>query len=124
MPSAKDSLKDRLSRSQEINITVTGRKSGKAISNPVWFVLDKDKDEDKLYLLPVQGSDTQWYKNVLKNPSLRINAGSAQGEFQAVPITDAARVSHVVEKFRKKYGAKDVKKYYSKLDVALLAQAQ
>ena len=122
MTGSNDALKNHLSRSQEINITVTGRKSGKAISNPIWFVLDKD--EDKLYLLPVQGSDTQWYKNVLKNPSLRINAGSAQGEFQAVPITDAARVSHVVEKFRKKYGAKDVKKYYSKLDVALLAQAQ
>ena len=122
MTGSNDTLKNHLSRSQEINITVTGRKSGKAISNPIWFVLDKD--EDKLYLLPVQGSDTQWYKNVLQNPSLRINAGSTQGEFQVVPITDAARVSHVVEKFRKKYGAKDVKKYYSKLDVALLAQAQ
>ena len=121
MTGSNDALKNHLSRSQEINITVTGRKSGKAISNPIWFVLDKD--EDKLYLLPVQGSDTQWYTNVLKNPSLRIDAGSAQSEFQAVPITDAARVSDVVEKFRKKYGAKDVKKYYSKLDVALLAQA-
>jgi deazaflavin-dependent oxidoreductase (nitroreductase family) len=122
MPAPKDAFRDRLSRSSEINITVTGRKSGRAISNPIWFVFDKD--EDKLYLLPVQGSDTEWYKNVLKNPSIRIDASGAQEEFQAVPITDAARVSHVVEKFREKYGAKDVKKYYSKLDVAVLAQAQ
>jgi hypothetical protein len=28
----------------------------------------------------------------------------------------------VVEKFRDKYGASDVKKYYSKFDVAVLAQ--
>jgi hypothetical protein len=48
----------------------------------------------------------------------------AQGEFQAVSITDAARVSSVVERFREKYGANDVKKYYSKLDVAVLAQTQ
>ena len=120
MPAPKDTLRDRLARFREINITVTGRKSGRTISNPVWFVLD----EDKLYLLPVQGSNTQWYKNVLKNPSIRVNSRGAQGEFQAVPITDSAPVSSVVEKFREKYGANDVKKYYSKFDVAVLAQTQ
>jgi len=31
-------------------------------------------------------------------------------------------VSSVVEKFRAKYGTNDVKKYYSKFDVAVLAQ--
>ncbi len=74
------------------------------------------------YLLPVRGSDTQWYKNVLKNPSIRIDARGADAEFQAVAITDQAQVSSVVEKFRAKYGASDVKKYYSKLDVAVVAQ--
>src|SRR6266550_8472848 len=108
-PARNDALRHRLSRSREINVSVIGRKSGRTISNPVWFVLD----EDKLYLLPVQGSDTQWYKNVLKNPSIRVNARGAQGDFQAVPITDSAPVSSVVEKFREKYGANDVKKYYS-----------
>jgi deazaflavin-dependent oxidoreductase (nitroreductase family) len=111
-------LKDRLSRYREINITVTGRKSGRAISNPVWFVLGGDK----LYLLPVKGSDTQWYKNVLKNPSIRIGAGDAEAELKVAPITDAKQVSSVVEKFRARYGASDVKKYYSKVDVAVVAQ--
>ena len=118
MPARNNALRDRLSRSREITITVTGRESGRAISIPVWFVLD----DEKLYLLPVQGSDTQWYKNVLKNPSIRINAGGAEDEFKAVPITDAAQVSSVVEKFRDKYGSKDVKKYYSKFDVSVLAE--
>jgi hypothetical protein len=31
-------------------------------------------------------------------------------------------VKSVIEKFREKYGAKDVKKYYSKLDVAVVVQ--
>jgi deazaflavin-dependent oxidoreductase (nitroreductase family) len=115
-----DALKDRLSRYREINITVTGRKSGRAISIPVWFALE----DDKLYLLPVQGSDTQWYKNVLKNPRIRIDARGAEAEFQAIPVTDAKQVSSVVEKFRAKYGTSDVKKYYSKFDVAVLAQMQ
>jgi deazaflavin-dependent oxidoreductase (nitroreductase family) len=118
MAARNDALKDRLSRYREINITVTGRKSGRTISIPVWFVLE----DDKLYLLPVLGSDTQWYKNVLKNPSIRIDARDAEAEFNVVPITDATQVSSVVEKFRAKYGTNDVKKYYSKLDVAVLAQ--
>jgi len=119
-PARKDTLKDRLSRSREIHISVTGRKSGRTISNPVWFV----SDEDKLYLLPVQGSDTQWYKNVLKNPSIHIKAGGAEAEFKAIPITDPKQVLSVVEKFREKYGASEVKKYYSRFDVAVLAQMQ
>lgn len=116
MPTRNNALKDGLSKSTEITITVTGRKSGRAVSIPVWFVLE----DDKLYLLPVQGSDTQWYKNALKNPSIRIEAGGAEGEVQVVPVKDATQVKSVVEKFRKKYGANDVKKYYSKLDVAVI----
>jgi deazaflavin-dependent oxidoreductase (nitroreductase family) len=118
MTARNNSLTDRLSRSREINISVTGRKSGRTISIPVWFALEGEK----LYLLPVQGSDTQWYKNVLKNPTIQIHAGGAKAELKAVPITEAAQVSPVIEKFRAKYGAGDVKKYYSKLDVALVAQ--
>jgi deazaflavin-dependent oxidoreductase (nitroreductase family) len=118
MPTRNDALRNRLSRYREISISVTGRKSGRLISIPVWFVLE----DEKLYLLPVLGSDTQWYKNVLKNPSIRIDARGAEAKLQAVPITDATAVSSVVEKFRDKYGANDVRKYYSKFDVAVLAQ--
>ena len=119
MPTPNDALKDRLSRYREINLSVT--KSGRTISQPVWFVLDVSHD-DKVYLLPVRGSDTQWYKNVLKDPAIRIEAGGAEAEFKAVPISDPNEASSVVEKFRAKYGAGDVKKYYSKLDVAVVAE--
>lgn len=118
MPTQNNALKDRLSKSNEITITVTGRKSGRQISIPVWFALEGDK----LYLAPVQGSDTQWYKNVLKNPKIRIETPGANAELQVVPITDDKEVKSVVEKFRKKYGAGDVRKYYSKLDVAAAAE--
>src|SRR5438128_11894939 len=118
MPRKTDDLKDRLARYRQIKITVTGRKSGKTISMPVWFVLEGEN----LYLLPVQGSDTQWYKNVLKNPQIRIDARGAEAEFRAVPITDAKTVESVTEKFWEKYGTKDVKKYYSKFDVAVRAR--
>jgi hypothetical protein len=74
---------------------------------------------EKLYLLPVQGSGTQWYKNVLQNPSIRIDARGVGGEFRAVPVTESKAVSSVIENFREKYRAKDVKRYYSKFDVAV-----
>jgi deazaflavin-dependent oxidoreductase (nitroreductase family) len=110
-------LKKRLARASEMNITVTGRKSGRAITVPIWFVLDGDT----LDLLPVSGSDTQWYKNVVNNPSLGIEAGGQKAELKAEPVKDAKQVSAVVEKFRAKYGVGDVKKYYSKFDVAVVA---
>ena len=117
MASQNDSLERQLSKSSEITITVTGRKSGRAISNPIWFVFDGGT----LYLLPVKGSDTQWYKNLLKNPKIRIDARGAGAELQAVPISDSTQVKSVIEKFRAKY-AGDVKKYYSKFDVAVVLQ--
>jgi len=116
VPTSKGSLKERLTRFRQIRISVIGRKSGNTISIPVWFVLEGEK----LYLLPVQGSDTQWYQNVLKNPSLRIDARGVEAEFRASPVTAAEGVKSVVEKLREKYGAKDVKKYYSKFDVAVV----
>ena len=119
-PTQNDALKDRLSRSREITITVTGRKSGRAISIPVWFVWE----DEKLYLLPVHGSDTQWYKNVLNNPTIRVGARGAEAEVKVVLVTEATQVSSVIEKFRAKYGTGDVKKYYSKFDVAVIAQMQ
>jgi deazaflavin-dependent oxidoreductase (nitroreductase family) len=111
-----ETFQDRLSRYREIKLTVIGRKSGKAITNPVWFVAENEK----LYLLPVRGSDTQWYQNVLKNPNIHVDARGV-ARLRAKPITQADAVRSVVDKFREKYGAADVKKYYSKFDVAVVA---
>ena len=93
-----------------------GRKSGRPISFPVWFV----RDDDSLYLLPVQGSDTQWYKNIIKDKVLWIKAGTVEAKIKAVPTADAKQVSSVLEKFRNKYGANNAKKYYSNFDAAVL----
>jgi hypothetical protein len=112
--SAKD-LKKGLTRIREIKISVTGRKSGATITLPVWFVLDADK----LDLLPVFGSDTQWFKNLEKNRALGISTKDWEANFKPVLMRDPKLVKAVVEKFRAKYGAADVKKYYRKFDVAV-----
>ena len=120
MPKTKyaNTLQEHLVRSNEINLTVTGRKTGQKSTRPIWFVLENGK----LHLLPVSGSDTQWYQNVRVNPTMEIEAHGAKGNFRAAPITDPQQVNHVVEEFRGKYGPADVKKYYSKLDVAVEAK--
>jgi deazaflavin-dependent oxidoreductase (nitroreductase family) len=118
MPSKTDALKDRLARYRQIKLSVIGRKSGKTISNLVWFVVEGDT----LCLLPVRGSDTQWYKNVLQNPQIWIDARGEEAELRSRPITESKKVKSVIEKFREKYGEADVKKYYSKFDVVVVVE--
>jgi len=48
---------------------------------------------------------------------LGISAGGWEASFN--PVHDPKVVEAVVEKFRAKYGAADVKKYYTKFDVAV-----
>ena len=98
----------------EIEITVTGRTSGRSLSYPVWFALEGEK----LYLLPVKGSDTDWYKNLRKTPTIRLEARGKTFTTSARFLTDEAQLGKVLEKFRDKYG-RNVKSYYPKLDVAV-----
>ena len=108
-------FKQALTSTRELEITVTGRQSGQQISLPVWFV----HEGDTLYLLPVTGSDSQWYKNILRKPSMTVSAGGTKITVNAKPITDPSKIREVVEKFRAKYGAANVQRYYSKFDVAV-----
>src|SRR5207247_3570181 len=100
-----DNLNDRLSRYRQIKLSVVGRKTGRKISHPVWFVFQGEK----LLLLPVSGSDTQGYKNLLENPEIRIDARGARAKLKAKPTKQPQAVKSVVEKFREKYGAGGVK---------------
>lgn len=115
MTDSAEDLQKRLARTHQIKISVMGRKSGATITIPVWFVLERDK----LYLLPVYGSETQWFKNLKKNGFLGISTRGWQANFRPTLVREAKSVKAVVEKFRDKYGAADVKKYYTRFDVAV-----
>ncbi len=104
-----------LQGTQIIEITVTGRTSGRSFSYPVWFALEGDK----LSLLPVRGSNIDWYKNLRKQPSIRLKARGKTFTTSTHLLTDEAQVGEVAQKFRDKYGAGQVKAYYPKLDVAV-----
>lgn len=108
-------LRNALQGADEIELTVTGRASGRESSRPLWFV----EEGDRLYLLPVTGSDSDWYKNLLKNPTARLTADGAELTTEVTTIDDATTVREVVEKFGGKYGADRVEAYYPKHDVAV-----
>lgn len=65
----KADVYERLDRVSEIRLSVKGRKSGRDIPRPVWSL----HEGNTLYLLPVQGSETNWYKNLLVDPTLEIS---------------------------------------------------
>jgi F420H(2)-dependent quinone reductase len=76
-------FKNALNDTNEIELTTTGRISGRQSSRPLWFVTQGES----LYLLPVTGSDSQWYKNVLKTPTVRLAAAGTQ--YRAGPCRSA-----------------------------------
>ncbi|HKV59505.1 MAG TPA: nitroreductase/quinone reductase family protein [Ktedonobacteraceae bacterium] len=111
---ARTNFSSAVQSANEIEITVTGRTSGRSLSYTVWFTLNGDK----LYLIPVRGSDTEWYKNLRKTPTIRLEAHGETFTASARLLTDEAQLDKILEKFRAKYG-RNVKSYYPKLDVAV-----
>ena len=112
---SKADVHQKLDRAYEITLSVKGRKSGSDIPRPVWFVYDANT----LYLLPVQGSDTNWYKNILVDPTLKISVNGVELSARGKRITDNNSIDDIVRKFKSKYGEGDVKKYYTNFDVAV-----
>ena len=108
-------LKDALHDTNEVDLTVTGRKSGQESTRPIWFV----EEADRLLLLPVSGSHSNWYLNLVKTPEVRLSASGAEVSAAARPLEDADGVAQVVEKFRQKYGTDQVAQYYPKQNAAV-----
>lgn len=104
-----------LNDTDELTIAVTGRKTGRQISMPVWFVAENGK----VYLVPVHGSDSDWYRNVLATPRLQLTAERSTVSATATPIGDPGRVRQVIDSFRAKYGGQQVASYFPKTDAAV-----
>lgn len=82
-----------------IEITTTGRKTGKAHSRPIWFVVDGGR----ILVQAGKGGKTDWYENLLANPSAVLKAGGVTIRARATAITDPARVEQIHGLFLAKY---------------------
>jgi deazaflavin-dependent oxidoreductase (nitroreductase family) len=112
---AADRFLQSLRRRREISITVRGRRTGRKITLPVWFVLE----DGTLWLLAIHGPRTPWFRNVQADPAIIITAGEHRRRVIGTPVTGRAAVRPVAERFRTKYGRADVARYYPRVDGAV-----
>jgi deazaflavin-dependent oxidoreductase (nitroreductase family) len=109
-------LLDRLKQSNEVTITVTGRKSKRKFSTPVWFVVDGRK----VTLVPMKGSDSDWFKDLAKDPQIELGVAGSAIPFKATLVRDPRQVEKVLDKFRAKYTSMWSESYYAKRDVCVV----
>jgi deazaflavin-dependent oxidoreductase (nitroreductase family) len=112
---AEADLRQALEKRREISITVTGRRTGNAITLPVWFVLE----DETVWLLPVRGSRSQWFRNLQADPTVTVRAGRGHFTATARLVTDPHAVQAVVQRFRSKYSPAEVVRYYTGFDAAI-----
>jgi hypothetical protein len=108
-------FRDALQGRNEVELTVTGRRSGRESSRQIWFV----EEGDSVLLLPVSGSGSNWYRNLVKTPEIRLAADGSEIRATARPIDDPGGVADVVESFEAKYGSDQVAKYYPDQNAAV-----
>ena len=111
----EDALTKALKKRRQISITVIGRRTSRSIKISMWFVFE----EKTLWLLPVYGSRTQWYRNLKKNRAITIQAGTEQRDLRARLLKNKQAVGNVIRQFRDKYTAEQIKRWYTGLDVSV-----
>lgn len=81
-------------------ITTTGRKSGKKFSTPIGYIRD---GEDFVSLNP--GGRSNWYKNVLANPHVKLNVKGQDLQAHGEHITSQAEKERLFEIFKRDHTA-------------------
>ncbi len=82
-----------------LEITTTGRKSGKPRTKPIWFVYD----QGALYIQSGQDGKTHWYRNLQKTPQMQLKIGQLVLTGKAHFVTDTAESERIHDLFRSKY---------------------
>ena len=112
---SREAFLDKLKQSSEVRITVTGRKTMKKFSTPVWFVLEGRK----VILVPTMGSENNWFKDLLKDPRIELGVGNSTVASEATIVRDHYQVEKAIGKLRAKYSSMWSDSYYAKRDVCV-----
>jgi deazaflavin-dependent oxidoreductase (nitroreductase family) len=90
---------DRIKSASTIELTTTGRRSGKAHKKPVWFVVD----DGAIVVQAGKDGKTDWYRNLKKTPTASVREDGYSFRVRAVMVTDPRRVEAVHQQFTTKY---------------------
>jgi len=88
-------VKDRSS----IELTTTGRRTGKPHIRPVWFVVSGNK----ILLQAGHDGKTDWYEYLEKTPAVSLRCGNYTFRGRAARLIDPTQVEDVHRLFLKKY---------------------
>ena len=96
-----------LGDAEEIVLITRGRKTGRPHVATMWCAYENGG----IWLRTDRDSD--WFRNLLRDPRCRIRVGETEVGAVKEPIDDeAAALRHVVDLFRAKYGAEWVGDWY------------
>ena len=89
----------RIKDASTIELTTSGRATGKQHTRPIWFVVDDGK------ILVQAGKDgkTDWYRNLRKIPAVTVRQGEYSFRARAMAVEDAACVERIHQLFLAKY---------------------
>jgi deazaflavin-dependent oxidoreductase (nitroreductase family) len=82
-----------------VELTTTGRKSGKPRKATIWFV----HEGGRIYLQSGQGGKTDWYRNLTKNPEVTLDFGELRFRGRAKVVDDPKEEERVRKLFPQKY---------------------
>lgn len=113
MSSGNEDFLKKLKKSDELRITVKGRKTKKKLSTPVWFVLSGRK----VRIVPVSGVETEWFKNLADDPQIGLSVGGVSVSSKAKLVSDPAETGRILGELKAKYVAMWSDSYYPRHDV-------
>ena len=67
-------------------LTTTGRKSGRLRQTPLEYLYDEE--QDRYRIMAGWGGNTDWYRNVVKNPNVKVQVGRRKFDAVAEKATD------------------------------------
>lgn len=88
------------SRHRTVRLITRGRKSGQPRSVKLWFVV---AGSSSIFVQHASSAPSQWYRNLLAEPSVEVDFGAGPIPARAVAVTEPRKVGEILRLVRRKY---------------------